>query len=80
MITNKIKRIKKASCPSKIQYSSTPPLHYSKRLTHQGKTHKALSGGSSKPGHPGLDSLFLPESVREPVDLVAKPSNHEKVI
>ena len=28
----------------------------------------------------GLDSLLLPESVREPLDLVAKSSNHEKVI
>jgi len=60
-----------------FNYSNT---HYSSSLRYRGKILKAPSSGSSKPGPSGLDSLFLPKSVREPVDLVAKPSNHEKVI
>ena len=41
---------------AKAQISSRIlPHHYSSRLTHQGKT---SSGGSSKPGPPGVDSLF----------------------
>jgi hypothetical protein len=48
----------KAQISSRIlphHYSITPPLHYSSILTHQGKT---SSGGSPKPGPPGVDSLF----------------------
>ena len=44
---------------SPYHHSITPPLHYSNRLTHQGKTLKTPSGGSSKPGPSGLDSLLL---------------------
>ena len=40
-----------------LQCSITPPLHYSRRLSHQGKTIRASSVGISKLGPPGLDSF-----------------------
>ncbi|UCE82011.1 MAG: acyloxyacyl hydrolase [Deltaproteobacteria bacterium] len=39
--------------------SITPPLHYSSCLPCEGKTPKAPSRGSSRPGPLGLDSLLL---------------------
>jgi hypothetical protein len=49
----------KSQSPNFNLNKSLSSLHYSNRLTHQGKTLKTPSGGSSKPGPSGLDSLLL---------------------
>ena len=42
-----------------FHYSTTPPLHHSRRLPQVGKSMGAPSGGSPKPGPLGPDSLLL---------------------